>query len=306
MLAVVIPFYKIDFFEETIQSLALQTNKSFNVYIGDDASNNPPNKLLKKYKDTLKLHYKRFNENLGQRSLTQQWERCLDMLGDEKWVMVVGDDDKLNPNCVSEFYNQKKEFEASGAFVLRFATKVINENSEVISKEHLHPKLERSIDFFIRKSKGNTRSSLSEYIFNRHELSQIGFRNQPLAWHSDDLAVLEVSHFSWIYTINEAFVYFRHSSENITGQKNNLKEKTKASFLYYFYLLWSKHAYFEKEEKEMFYALWEKSFLNIKTNIKFWMYFTLVYIRDRRIKKYVSFLYSAYNNYKHTNKKSLY
>ena len=48
MLAIVIPYYKIAFFEETLKSLANQTNKQFIVYIGDDASKDDPTFLLKK------------------------------------------------------------------------------------------------------------------------------------------------------------------------------------------------------------------------------------------------------------------
>ena len=42
MLAIVIPYYKYTFFEETLLSLQNQTNKKFNVYIGDDASPENP------------------------------------------------------------------------------------------------------------------------------------------------------------------------------------------------------------------------------------------------------------------------
>jgi hypothetical protein len=38
MLAIVIPYYKIRFFEATLQSVAIQTDKRFKVYIGNDAS----------------------------------------------------------------------------------------------------------------------------------------------------------------------------------------------------------------------------------------------------------------------------
>ena len=49
MLAIVIPYYKIIFFEKTLESLAKQTDKRFHVYIGDDGSPNAPLELLKKY-----------------------------------------------------------------------------------------------------------------------------------------------------------------------------------------------------------------------------------------------------------------
>jgi len=49
MLAIVIPYYKLTFFEATLQSLADQTDKRFKVYIGDDASPENPSRLLERY-----------------------------------------------------------------------------------------------------------------------------------------------------------------------------------------------------------------------------------------------------------------
>ena len=49
MLAIVIPFFKLTFFEETLQSLSTQTDKRFKVYIGDDASPEDCTALLQKF-----------------------------------------------------------------------------------------------------------------------------------------------------------------------------------------------------------------------------------------------------------------
>lgn len=42
MLAKIVPYYKLCFFEETLQSLSNKTDKGFKVYIGDDASPEDP------------------------------------------------------------------------------------------------------------------------------------------------------------------------------------------------------------------------------------------------------------------------
>lgn len=41
-LAIVIPYYKIDYFEETIKSVAQQTDRNFMLYIGNDKSPDNP------------------------------------------------------------------------------------------------------------------------------------------------------------------------------------------------------------------------------------------------------------------------
>ena len=91
MLAIVIPYYKLTFFEATLQSLADQTDKRFMVYIGDDASLESPDDLLEKYQQKFDFEYYRFEENLGGTSLVKQWERCIAMTKDEEWVMILGD-----------------------------------------------------------------------------------------------------------------------------------------------------------------------------------------------------------------------
>ena len=48
MLAIIIPYFKLTFFEETLKSLASQTSKRFKVYIGDDASPEGPSNWLEK------------------------------------------------------------------------------------------------------------------------------------------------------------------------------------------------------------------------------------------------------------------
>ena len=49
MLAIIIPYYKLTFFEATLQSLAYQTDKRFKVYIGDDDSPEDCTVLLQKF-----------------------------------------------------------------------------------------------------------------------------------------------------------------------------------------------------------------------------------------------------------------
>ena len=46
MLAIVIPYYNMQFFEETLQSLSSQSDQRFRVYIGNDASPDNPEFLI--------------------------------------------------------------------------------------------------------------------------------------------------------------------------------------------------------------------------------------------------------------------
>ncbi len=101
MLAIVIPYFKLIFFEETLQSLANQTDNRFKVYIGDDASPENPSDLLEKYQGQFDFGYHKFKENLGGVSLVKQWERCIALSQKEEWIMILGDDDLLDHSIVA-------------------------------------------------------------------------------------------------------------------------------------------------------------------------------------------------------------
>ena len=290
MLAIVIPYYKLTFFEAVLQSLAIQTDQRFKVYIGDDASPEDSSKLLKKYQGKFDFIYHRFEENLGGIALTQQWERCIAMTGDEQWIMILGDDDVLQENCVASFYANLSEINANDCKVVRFATQVINQDNKLISDIFYHPKIENSVEFVMRKLKGHTRSSLSEYIFDKNKLITTQFRDFPLAWYSDLLGVLEFSDFKNIFTINEALVYFRLSGQNISSKNDNLVNKNIATYAFYYYLIDKKSRYFNALQKHFLLHKLEKVFLDNKRNVHFWKTFTKLYFSRIYIKRYFNLI----------------
>lgn len=290
MLAIVIPYYKYTFFDASLLSLSTQTDKRFKVYIGDDASSENPLDVLEKYKAAVNFVYKRFETNLGGTSLVKQWERCIDMVADEEWIMILGDDDTIADNCVACFYSHLAEVEQQKINVIRYATVVIDQNDTELSIVHTHPKYEKSVDFLMRKFKGGTRSSLSEFIFKKKVLQYVGFKDLPLAWYSDLLAVLEVSFFSSIYTINEAVVCFRWSGINITSKGGNMILKNIATFRFYYYLLNMKSKFFNREERNVLMMMLEKTFLDNKKSITFWVLFTKLYLSNFYFKNYYIFI----------------
>ena len=233
MLAIIIPYYKLTFFKATLQSLVAQTDKRFKVYIGDDASPEDCSVLLQQFQGQIDFKYHRFDANLGAISLTQQWERCIALSNDEQWLMILGDDDVLDDNCVASFYANEVEIKENKSNVIRYACKVINAQGNVFLGPYFHPKLELASDFYCRKVKNLTRSSLSEYIFKKEVFNQYKFVNYPLAWHSDDKAWLDFSENKPIYTINEAIVYVRFSEINISGRQDNITQKLTATFQFY-------------------------------------------------------------------------
>jgi glycosyltransferase involved in cell wall biosynthesis len=285
MLAIVVPYYKVTFFEETLYSLVSQTDKRFNVYIGNDGSNENPEAIIEKYSGSINLKYVAYKDNLGKDSLVNHWNRCMKMIESEEWLMILGDDDVLESNVVELFYESIDDVERISS-VIRFATYKINNLGIKVSKECVHPKIEKSSVFIFR----NVRSSLSEYIFRTSKVKEIGFKNFPLAWYSDLLAVLEFSNFNEVFSINEAFVQIRISELSISGNNTNYDVKSKARFEFYYYLLSKKRNKFSPEQINELFGRLNTSYLNEKKNIIYFYKIAILYYSNKKFKQYFSFL----------------
>lgn len=263
MIAIVIPYYKITFFEATLQSLANQTDKRFKVYIGDDASFEDPFDLLKKYKNQFDFVYHRFESNLGSISLVKQWERCIALSDDEEWLMILGDDDVLGDTVVASWYDNYGLFKEKSN-IIRFASRFIYEESLTISDIYTHPILELATDSFYRKYENLTRSSMSEYFFSRASYIKYGFHDYPLAWHSDDLAWLEFSDNKPIFTINESLVDVRVSANSISGNVDNVSQKDLATLEFYKFIVLKKLNFYNKQQRKRLLDKYENTIRHIR------------------------------------------
>jgi hypothetical protein len=295
MLAIIIPYFNIAFFEETLQSLSNQIDKRFKVYIGDDASNDKPFSLLKKYEGQFNFVYHRFEENRGSKSLTEHWQRCIELLDNEDWIMILGDDDVLENNVVASFYSNLTEIQTNKINVIRFATQLIDKKSKATSDIYLHPIKEKSTDFIFKKINRLTRSSLSEYVFKREILQKTGFYDFPLAWHSDDMAFLQISNFSFIYTINTAIVKIRMSEGNISGKTDNNLEKNKATELFYFALANNYLSFFTPKQKLKLIGIVEHYYFD-KKSIHLFFKISGWHLNQTSFFNYIKFLRRIYIN----------
>lgn len=220
-LAIVIPYYKITFFDKTLLSLQSQTDKRFTVYIGDDASPYSPDDLLKKYTGKFNFVYKKFEKNLGSTHLTKQWNRCIALSKNETWLMILGDDDTLQENAVEEFYLNLQKIEEQNIKVVRLASQLIDEQGNTISGVFTNPQLEDAATSYMRAFRGEGRSTLTEHFFTRKTYEKWGFKEFPVAFGSDNVAWLEFPEMKKIYSINKAKAFIRISSEHLSSKNED-------------------------------------------------------------------------------------
>ncbi|GAC1309823.1 MAG: hypothetical protein NVSMB24_25940 [Mucilaginibacter sp.] len=236
-LAIVIPAYKRQYLETTLLSISNQSDKNFSVYIGDDNSPDDIYDVVRQFEGGLKISYKKFDDNLGATNLTHHWERCINMAQDEKWIWLFSDDDLMDANCV-DLFRQALASTNSKYDVYRFNSKIIDHESVVVQNNMLHPQVEDACEFAISRLELQRSSYAVEYIFSKQKYIGSGkFVSFPLAWSSDDATWVSIGADKGIFTIRDAFVYWRYSFTNISAVQNLVKEKIEASLQY---LVWLK------------------------------------------------------------------
>lgn len=237
-LAIIIPYFKNIFFEQVLESLSLQTNKNFTVYIGDDCSPFSIKDILERFEDKLTIKYTRFAQNLGSSSLTKQWERCI-ALSDEEWIWLFSDDDIIEKDAVQVFYDSANQ----DNLLYKFNTKVIDEAGKLspyyakFDHKNIFESTISAADFINnRLACHGFRSFAVEYVFHRSLYDEFKFVDFPLAWGSDDA--------TWfLYSLQnggnirvlKALVYWRFSGANISSDVKSLPvidKKLNAAVLY--------------------------------------------------------------------------
>lgn len=224
-LAIVIPYYKLTFFEETLRSLSNQTDNRFNLYIGNDKSPENPQDLINKYSSII-TKYKEFENNLGGKSLAAQWNRCVDeFITKEEWFIILCDDDCLSSNYVETFYNEINDIKSKDIKVIKGQIYKVDQYNKPLYTKKYDLIEEPVAQFYYKYLLGKYDCTISENIFNVSKYREVKFKEFDLAFGSDIIAVLEISDQKSIYFLKEAKMYFRYSDINISGVDLDSKNK---------------------------------------------------------------------------------
>jgi hypothetical protein len=229
-LAVVVPAHRERFFDATLRSLSLQTNKQFRVYVGNDGGPQSLGGLADKYARDLDLVYHRFEENVGGKSLVAHWRRCV-ALSHEPWVWLFSDDDEMEPGCVQAWLACLTE--TGGRYdIYRFDCVETDTEGTPTALHVAHPPVESfktCAYHLLRRTKNSVQQCL---VFSRKAYDEKGgFQDFPLAWCSDHAFAIQMGTPKGIRRVEGAQVRFRQSGANIsTGfKKPEMRRKHEAN-----------------------------------------------------------------------------
>lgn len=218
-LAIIIPAYKDAYLDQTLCSLAGQTDKDFTVYIGDDCSPFPLESIVDKYRGKLEIVYERFPDNRGGTDLVAQWERCLALMGDEEFFCLFSDDDVMQPACVERLREAWKCH--PGFDVYHFDLDIMDAGGQL--KQHCAAfPLTMSADSFIHELYSyRIDARMPEFVFRTRKFREAGgFVRFDLAYRSDNATVLAVAKDKGICTVQGARVVWRDSGVNVSSSQN--------------------------------------------------------------------------------------
>lgn len=223
-LAIIIPAYKPDYLEQTLDSIAGQTDKRFHLYIGDDCSPSDLYSIVKRYEDKIPLTYHRFEKNIGGEDLVKHWHRCIDLSEGQPYLWLFSDDDIMDSNCVEEFNKLPQKIKDSS--LIHFNIRRINSKNKetpTISNLGEFPETMTCSEYIKAKRSGKVVSYVVEFIFPRTVyVSENGFENFDLAWGADFMTWIKFSSTlpNGIFTVPNAKVNWRFSDVNISPDKS--------------------------------------------------------------------------------------
>jgi glycosyltransferase involved in cell wall biosynthesis len=238
-LDVIVPAYKERFLSALLESLAEQTCREFSVIVSDDCSSESLATVCESYAHRLAMRYVRFSRNLGTVDLAGHWNRSV-ALSNAKWILLPGDDDELERNCIEAFWRKSAESNES-VEVYSFGVRVIDERDRVI-RETRPLRADTAAQFLLQRYTGKVSPMPVGYVFSRDTFLRCGgFVSFDRGWHSDVASWALFGAETGVTPIDDAFVRWRHSSINISPvmEKDGVRS-TRASLAFVSWMLCNK------------------------------------------------------------------
>lgn len=217
LFSVLIPAYKRKFLCDAISSCLIQTYKNFEIIIVDDASPEDLKSVVDQFHDS-RIKYYRNEKNCGAINVVDNWNICLSYaIGD--YVICMGDDDKLLPNCLEEYVKLIKKYPNIG--LLHGWTEIIDEKSNPIRLTVHRCEFESAISLMWHRQHVYEDQFIGDFCFKHSSLKrQKGFFKLPLAWGSDDISALIAASENGVANTQSVVFQYRINSQTISKSGN--------------------------------------------------------------------------------------
>lgn len=215
--SILIPAYKDAFLVSCIDSVLSQSYSDFEIIIVNDASPFPIDEIMSKYSDS-RIIYSKNEKGFGAKNVVDNWNRCLELSSGD-YVICMGDDDRLMPNCLMDYYDSIQQHPGFNIYHIR--TEVIDENGTVIDLQEDRPEYETVYSMLWHRLVKNRMQYIGDFLFKRTYIEkQGGFYKLPYACYSDDISAYIAAQEKGIYNINMLGFQYRNNSQTITNTQD--------------------------------------------------------------------------------------
>ena len=142
------------------------------------------------------------------------------------YVICMGDDDKLLPNCLEEYAKLIEKY--PGLNVYHALTEMIDENSNFMYMQEARPEREGVYSMMYGRLKNGRVQYIGDWLFKTDWLrSNGGYVDVPMAWGSDDLTAYAAAQDNGVANSQIPMFQYRINSQTIS-KRGNASVKLKA------------------------------------------------------------------------------
>lgn len=212
--SITIPAYKARFFDECLQSVLAQSYKDFELIILNDCSPEPIKEIVSRYNDN-RLRYYENKANVGAKDVVYNWNKLLDLANGE-YLICMGDDDKLYPNCLETYDKLLSQYPSKDIYHCR--TQVIDERSHFIDIQEERPSEESMYSMIWNMMFKGRIQFIGDFLFKIEALRELGgFYYLPYAMASDWVITFLAAKAHGIANTNTVLFQYRSTPFTITS-----------------------------------------------------------------------------------------
>lgn len=225
-ISVTIPSFKAQFLKECIDSILAQTYNNFELVIVNDASPEDLDEIVSKYDDH-RIRYYKNDVGFGAKNVVGNWNKCLEY-AEGDYVICMGDDDRLLPNCLEEY--AKLIEKNPGLGVYHGWTEAIDENGEISNIFLPMPEKEDVYSLIYSRLSGRPQF-IGDFLYDTKLLKKSGgFYNLPYAWGSDNVSSFRAAVGKGIAHTQVPVFQYRSNRQSISSSSHN-REKMETTAL---------------------------------------------------------------------------
>ena len=222
LISVILPAYNAEaYLKEAIDSILVQSYSNFELVIVNDASPYDLDSIIGSYHDS-RIRYYKNEKGCGALHVVENWNKCLE-LAEGDYVICMGDDDKLLPNCLMDYYQLILNYPDVELF--HSMTEIINEKSEVMYLQQPRPIWESALSMIWWRWNGREQF-IGDWLFKTSSLrSRGGYAYFDFAWCSDDFSAIYAALEKGVVNTQTPGFQYRRNSLTITNNVSNTKQK---------------------------------------------------------------------------------